>query len=285
MASRMEKYYNDVDDNVASSRSQKNASLYKQINDSEINDFDRNSNATVLTDVKNEIDVEKIKKILDTRYNEAPKRKSIRIEVDEDEETSPVDFTKEYDINAILEKAKEEKNIDLNYEQDRLKKLKDTQFNILNNLDLAKNESEVESEEEKTLINLINTITEREMLNREKELDPLDILSGLTDDVDDEDKTLPSDELGVIDAEDAPEEVEEDLEEIKEPDELADTIDDSFYTKSNKFTESDFDDFNDLKAEVSSHKILLKVVISLLVIGVIIGTIIILNLTLHWDLF
>lgn len=263
MASRMEKYYTEQNDYIGS-RSKKNSDLYKEINNSKIEKFDIQSNATVLTDVKNNIDVEKIKKILDTRYNDAPKRKSIRVDIEKEEINEKIDETREYDINAILEKAKETKDDD--YEKDRLKKLRDTQYNILSNLNLSKKENEVETEEEKTLINLINTITQREMLNREKEeLDPLDILSDLKDgevlDIDDEDKTLPSEQI--------------------EPDE----IDTSFYTNSTHFTESDFDDFNDLKAEVNSHKTLLKFVIVLLVIGFIVGLIVCLNTLLNLGLF
>lgn len=279
MASRMEKYYYE-ENNDFGTRSQKNSELYKRISDSEINDFDRNSNATVLADVKNEIDVEKIKKILDTKYNVAPRRKSIKIEndVEDDNEIISLESTREYDINAILEKAKEEKEDIDDYELDRLKKLKDTQFNILSNLNLTKNEDEVETEEEKTLINLINTITEREMLNRERELDPLDILSDLKDGNDEEnvsedDKTLPSSEIGNGD-----DKIEEEFVTDK-------TIDVSFYTESNKFTDSDFDDFNDLKAEVSSHKIILKFIISLLIIGIIIGIFIVLNFVMNLGLF
>ena len=139
MASRMEKYFEtETEKSSIGSRSKKNEMLYKEINNSEIDKFEINSNATVLTEVKNNnnIDVEKIKKILDTKYNSAPKRKSIRVEVSSEEEEN-LDATKEYDINTILEKAKEEKVDDL--EQDRLKKLKDTQFNILSNLNLSKN--------------------------------------------------------------------------------------------------------------------------------------------------
>lgn len=264
MASRMEKYYTDDNDYVGS-RSKKNIELYKEINNSEIDKFDLQSNATVLSDVNNNIDVEKIKKILDTRYNNTPKRKSIRVDVEDISETDEkIDETREYDINAILEKARECKEDD--YEKERLKKLRDTQFNILSNLNLSKSETEVENEEEKTLINLINTITEREMLNREKEdLDPLDILSDLKDgeidEIDDDDKTLPSNEL--------------------EPEK----IDTSFYTNSTQFTESDFDDFNDLKAEVNSHKILLKIVIILLVIGFVVGLIVFSNVFFDLNLF
>lgn len=256
MASRMEKYYIEQND-VVGSRSSKNSELYKEINNSELEKFDIQSNATVLTEVKNNIDVEKIKKILDTRYNSTPKRKSIRVDVETEEINENVDEIREYDINAILQKAKEEK--DDNYEKERVKRLRDTQFNILSNLNLAKDETEIENEEERTLINLINTITEREMLSREKELDPLDILSDLKDDgdseeIDEDDMTLPSEELG------------------------SDSIDTTFFTNSTNFTESDFDDFNDLKAEVNSHKILLKLLIILLVIGFIVGTIVCLNI-------
>ena len=262
MASRMEKYYVEQDD-VVGSRSKKNSDLYKVINNSEIDKFNIQSNATVLTDVKNNIDVEKIKKILDTRYNTAPKRKSIRIDVEKEEINAQIDDTREYDINAILEKAKEEK--DENYEKERIKKLRDTQYNILSNLNLTKDENEIESEEERTLINLINTITEREMLNREKELDPLDILSDLKDgdpeEINEDDKTLPSEEIGNED------------------------IDTSFFTNSTQFTESDFDDFNDLKAEVNSHKTLLKFIIILLVVGFIVGLIICLNIFFNLGLF
>lgn len=263
MASRMEKYYTEQDD-VIGSRSKKNSELYKEISSNEIDKFDIQSNATVLTDVKNNIDVEKIKKILDTRYNDTPKRKSIRVDISKEEVDDKIDDTREYDINVILEKARETKED--NYEKERLKKLRDTQYNILNNLNLSKTENEVETEEERTLINLINTITEREMLNREKEeLDPLDILSDLkdgeTEEIDDDDKTLPSEEI--------------------EPDEL----DTSFYTNSTHFTESDFDDFNDLKAEVNSHKTLLKFVIVLLVIGFIVSLIVCLNIFFNLGLF
>ena len=75
MSSRMSKYYEE--DNV-NSRFRKNEDLYKEINKGELNSYSVKSNATVLGDNNNEIDVEKIKKILDTKYNETPKRKSIR---------------------------------------------------------------------------------------------------------------------------------------------------------------------------------------------------------------
>ena len=74
MDTRINKY-NESD---KMSRVSKNSDLYKQINDSELDNFNVHSNATVIGNQEREIDVEQIKKILDKRYNSAPKRKSIR---------------------------------------------------------------------------------------------------------------------------------------------------------------------------------------------------------------
>ena len=173
MATRMQKYYDNTEN--ISSRTERNQDLYKEIANSEIDKFKLTSNATVLSDAKNNIDIEKIKKILDTKYNEVPKRKSIRLEQEEIKTEKVVD-TKEYDINAILEKAKEEK--ETTYEQDRLKKLRDTQYDILNHLNLDKKEEEQESQDD--LMELINTITAKELENKKnEEIDPLDILTDL----------------------------------------------------------------------------------------------------------
>ena len=136
MSSRMNRYYEEDNDKVVSSRVSKHEDLYREISKNEIDGYEVKSNATVLGANENEIDVEKIKKILDTKYNEVPKRKSIRIE-EENNEKKEEEVTKEYDINVVLEKAREQKND--NYEEERLKKLRDTQFDILKNLNIEKN--------------------------------------------------------------------------------------------------------------------------------------------------
>ena len=61
-----------------------------------------------------------IKSILDTHYKDAPKRRSIAIE-DEEIVKTKAEETKEYDINVILDKAREVKEDD--YEKERNKKL------------------------------------------------------------------------------------------------------------------------------------------------------------------
>ena len=92
METRIDKY----NESRSMSRVAKNSDLYKEINDSALDNFSVRSNATVIGNQEKEIDVEQIKKILDKRYNSAPKRKSIRIEPQEEVSRISVDDTKEY---------------------------------------------------------------------------------------------------------------------------------------------------------------------------------------------
>ena len=275
MATRMQKYYEDVEQ--VHSRTERNKELYKEIAKSEINKFELSSNATVLSDAKNNIDIEKIKKILDTKYNEVPKRRSIRLDKEEDKKTTNIEDTKEYDINAILEKAKEEK--ETNYEQDRLKKLRDTQFNILNQLNLEDGKKEDEEKpSQDDLMELINTITAKELENQKKgDLDPLDILTDLKGEGE---VTSPIERDVVGDNIDDSYKKNDDVESKTSVD-----IDKSFFTTTSSFTESDFDDFNDLKAEVNSHKTIITIVVVVLMI-IIVGAVVIgLNYFLDLGLF
>ena len=178
--------------------------------------------------------------------------------------------TKEYDINAILKKAKLGKNVD--YERERLKKVHDTQYDILKSLDLekdTKNESKVTSNKE-NLMNLINTITEKEMT---RELNPLDILTDLKG----------NDNTVVLEGANKQENIE-DKKTITPQKEEKKEIDKSFYTNSLSFTQSDFDDFNDLKEDVESNKILVRTLLIIVGIVLIVGFLFLANtiFKLNW---
>ncbi len=145
MKSRMDKYkgMNDsIDTNnegERTSRVSRNQELYKEVSYAELDNFDLNSNVSVLGDNTANIDIGKIKDILDEKYNEGPKKKSLG---DTDEIELPkinLDETREYDINSILAKAKEEKEFD--YEEDRLKKLNEDAESILKELILEISEA------------------------------------------------------------------------------------------------------------------------------------------------
>ena len=287
MDSRMNKY--SEKDNM--SRVSRNHQLYQEINDSELDSFSVKSNATVIGNQEPEIDIEKIKKILDTKYNEAPKRRSIRVEPRE-EESKLVDDTptKEYDLNVILEKAKGEKSE--TYEEARAKKLRNTQFDILNNLKIDNTKyvdeedgaSQYETEKtemnkaEEDLMELINTITinESKIKDAQKEehsedefdtggVDPLSILEDLKGSEDtavydkmvEEVKTSATSNIVLKDKKS--DETKEEKEDTK--------IDDSFYTKS-LFKKKDFvdDEFSDVKPNVW-----IKIVIAIVIIAFAVG--------------
>ena len=136
MQLRMDRYNND--NKEFKSRTQKNSTLYDDVKNSMITEFDVNSNVSVISsDADDVINVGNVKKYLDDRYSaNSPKRKSIEIpDTFEEREINIDEDTKEYDINAILKKAKLGKNVD--YTKERLKKVRDTQYEILNNLGIS----------------------------------------------------------------------------------------------------------------------------------------------------
>ena len=289
MKTRMEKYNSKQTE--APQRSAKNEELYSKMHEEELDDYKVSSNSEVLGKASKNINIEQIRDILQHKYNEAPKRRSIAVEDIIEEEYEPeseLEKTKEYDINTILEKKRSEKVTD--YDTDRLKKLRDTQYNILKSLDLEKlrkpetSELEEPTGPESELMDLINTITQREdqLKDRTKSEVALDILEDLKGN----EHTQIIEGLGTQETE--IEEfnitnIEEKAKDIKKKEKKAD-IDKSFYTNSVNFTQSDFDDFNDLKNEVKSSKILIKILIGLIVLILVVGIIILLNsvLNLGW---
>lgn len=332
MQSRMDKYYakqssdgngkehlDDLEKTTTLKRIDKNQVLYKEVSSKELEDFDLNSNVSVIGEGNN-VDIDKIREMLDRKYRELPKNKPLN-------KTEPeigkinLDETREYDLNSILEQAHKEKEI--NYEEDRLKKLRNTQYDILKDLDiLKKDDEEIEEEdiekakpvnkekEEKKLQELIDTITAKELIKQDDldELDPLDLLSDLRG-TDENTKVLGalSDEL-LIDEEtikgskeptkeiEVPELEEEKPLEIKPIDVDMDFTRDvkmpakeeiQDFTKSQNinFTQSDFDDFNDLKEDMHFTKIVIRILIIVIIIVFLVGGLILANKLLGLGLF
>ena len=281
MKTRMEKYYDEENNNIAL-RQQKNEKLYENINDYEVEDYKLETTATVLDNNAKNIDVEQIKKILDTKYNRQPKRRSILVEEEEYHEPDvSLDETREYDINAILERARSEKEED--YEKERLKKIRDTQFDILNSLDIDGEKPEEDKVENDELLHLINTITAKELetqSSNKEELDPLDILTDLKG----------SDNTVIVNGAHENESIGETspIMSLEEADKIKPTIMENKtqdFTNTLQFTQSDFDDFNDLKKEVKSSRALIYIIIIIVSLILIAGIIIFLNNFLNLSLF
>lgn len=271
MNTRENKYSN----NVGMSRVAKNDDLYKQINNSELDNFNVRSNATVIGNQEREIDVEQIKKILDKRYNSAPKRRSIRIEERPHENIISDEPTKEYDLTKVLEKAKDEKVE--TYEENRAKKLRNTQYNILSNLNIDGEEKEEvkEATPEENLMNLINTITINEAKKLEEknsnsnDIDPLDILSDLKGD--DDTQVYESMETEVTKITEIKEKEKENNNQITEvKNKNQEKLDNSFYT-SNLFKKNDFEDDNKDFVDDEKIGIGIKILIVLVVVTFLVG--------------
>ena len=226
--SRMDKYYDsniDIDDSsVMPSRTKKNQELYKEVGTLDLEDFDLNNNVSIIGESTESISLDEIQDILSEKYRDNGRNKSIG---DTEEIALPkinLDETREYDLNSILEKVKENKEID--YEEERLRKVRSSQYDILKDLDKLNNDEDIEEEDlyeddvvlpsneiveekvevkvvaenekqEKELLELIDTIVAKELISDDTdeipieiddepvgELDPLDILSDLRGDDD-----------------------------------------------------------------------------------------------------
>lgn len=280
MKTRVDKYLEDTE-NFSPRRVSKNTNLYEEIKNGEIDTFNIGSNAKVIGEHDKQIDLDKIKDILEKNYQETPKKRSVKFETME-EEIPELEKTKEYDINAILEQAREEKEVD--YQKERLKKIRDTQYDILKNLELeAKNKAEEKSKEQ--LLDLINTINLNEVKQKEEkeeitsDLDPLDILSDLKG----EDSTIVAGAKEFTEEMKALETKEWNTEELKKDEnEEEKEMDNSFYTNSMTFNKKDFSDFDDLNEKGGG--IIVKILIIIVFLAIIAGIVLFLNefLNLGW---
>lgn len=185
MKSRMDRYYDaslmDKENNETTepfkgeSRTKKNDQLYKEVSSLKIESFDVNSNVSVIGQNSKNIDIQDVQEILDKKYHEKSRKKSFGDAEIRDIPKINLDETREYDINTIMEKARTNKKV--NYEEDRLKKLRDTQYDILRKIDpdeeqikdiKAKEENKTRTGAKKTnkeLLSLIDTITTKELIN------------------------------------------------------------------------------------------------------------------------
>lgn len=286
MSSRMDKYNNDRFNRYNQenseerapisygSRARKNEELYQEMSHDELKEINLASNAHVIGENNRNINVEKVKELLEKKYNAEPRKyRPLLREQEEEEVVEQKEETREYNINAIIEKAKQDKEVD--YERERLKKVRDTQYNILRGLSLEE-QTEEEPESKVTsnkddLVNLINTITEKELT---RDVDPLDILTDLKGG----DNTVVLDGIN--------EEIEKKEAETRNLERSAKKeADNSFYTNSVSFSKNDFDDFNDLKEDVEINKVLIKILIVIVTIVFIAGILFFANQMFNLDWF
>ena len=247
MASRMDRYYKD--ELINQGRSTKNKSLYEQIDD--LHNY-TNIEGVATIENTNEIDLSKVQELLKSRESSIKQRQFRRITKEEEQKEEPVveevEETKNYDINDLLSKVKEEssKNPD--------RSLTKEQYELLKSLNLRQKESE-NKKEEKTLENTKSFVTD-------------DI--GLLDEL--KSNTMVGDASSI----------KKILEEEKQNHKMDNTstmeIDKTFYTSSMGFTRKDFEELKDMNHKLKDgNKFIIILLVSLISIVVIVTLILLLK--------
>ncbi len=272
---RMERYDNSNVNRVRS-RTEKNKDLY--------NDLGRLEKYTTLTDVSKieAVELNAAKKNYRTRegyhslkdYDINVEKPTVKKELDEFNFLYD-DEHKTYDINKVLEEAKELREKD---SKEKKRKLQNEKYNILESskedLEKFKEETKLRHkpiENEKELEDLIHTITSKELRDEidKREAENNDNNSLLSDLM----ATNVNEEvLKPIATKIEDSKVEEDTKQIEKVKEktmsLKDEIDKSFYTKSLDLSEEDFETDDEEEEFVKSSKFLgfLKFLFSLILI-------------------
>ena len=212
MASRMDRYRNS--ESSSKSRSSRNKNLYNTMYS-----FDRYSNIEGIASMNNanEVDINKVKEMLESReraQRESQYRRLSR-EVDNDISISrnryTEDINRNYDVNDVLKNARENKEPD-----NKERVLNNTNYDILKKLNLKSSSDNVVDKKE-DLKELIETISNTSILNKGDE--DINMFNDLV-----------SDDTKVGDVKDITEFIDK-----KEK-----TMDDSFFSHSVKIKKADF---------------------------------------------
>ena len=319
VSTRMEKYDNISLDSM--SRTKRNKTIYNSNDMSNLSRIKTNTNVSVISDAPKEIDLEKIKNYVYSLNDESDeKKKRISLELPPEEEVViERKEIKNYDINTILEQAKDNRESD--YEDDRYRKINNTQIDILKNIKIHDEEinTQVDNDltgpiddlntEEKTIVDLIQDIqshgkkkdlfedlmaTEGETtilspIEEEEKNNLKDVLFDITQNL--ESIKIPENEFThEINLE--KEVIKNELLKSKEKDSDEQTsdipkikeIDKSFFSTSMSFNKKDFEGFDDIEKGVKKNSALTKLAIIFVGILLIATIVLILNFVFEWNI-
>ena len=193
MKSRLDKY----DNKESFSRVNKNQNLYDDIYSN------TNYSNMVVIDDSNEIDISKIKEIIDKQKN-VNKRvdKTPNLEKEYDSIVPPKNYeNKLYDINEVLKEAKSQR--DIMEDANEKRKIQNYKFNENLDEELSKTRKVYESlvKEEKELLNIMNTLTNVSSVDLAK-----DMFNDLTEDSEKTQLIKPTDLADKVDIRKVPDE-------------------------------------------------------------------------------
>lgn len=296
----MERYDNITPDLNCNnySRVNKNTSLYEDVKRSELSRVKNNTNVRIIEQNGKTIDLEKIRKYINEVNNEPRSKRSV-LSIPKEEKTIESKPTPEkvYDINSVLEKARSGREVE--YSSERYKKVRSDEYDILSKIKMYEDVKEDIDEtpelntEEKTIVDLINTVTVHK-----GDLNLLEELMGegeTTKPISEEQKDLSFKD--VIDKETTSESLisekvmNENTKEFEKTKELVNLkekmtdIDNSFYTSSMKFNKDDFEGFEELEKSVKKGSFFKVILIIILVLSILASLVIMANYVFNLGLF
>ena len=296
----MERYDNITPDLNSNnySRVNKNTSLYEDVKRSELSRVNNNTNVRIIEQNGKTIDLDKIRKYINEVNNEPRSKRSV-LSIPKEEKTIESKPTPEkvYDINSVLEKARSGREVE--YSSERYKKVRSDEYDILSKIKMYEDVKEDIDEtpelntEEKTIVDLINTVTVHK-----GDLNLLEELMGegeTTKPISEEQKDLSFKD--VIDKETTSESLisekvmNENTKEFEKTKELVNLkekmtdIDNSFYTSSMKFNKDDFEGFEELEKSVKKGSFFKVVLIIILVLSILASLVIMANYVFNLGLF
>lgn len=257
LKTRMERYFTDEEESAV--RTRKNQDLYQKI----YNDNDLTSSNVTVLDNASEIDISKIKELVQNRegykrvrdYQSVLKTPSMEDEQEEYDIYEDID-NKIYDINMILEDAKSKRGTS---EREKYRSLRNTQYDILSKLDLNEvGESENKDDEDEMATDFFTqdktgkdfiTSLHTEMKGVDEKL--VKTSADLFSDLRGSDDTILTEAI---------------------TEETAKTVttttteeDETFYTSHMSFTKEDFEGFQNLQTTVKKNNRLIKILIAILI--------------------
>ena len=253
----MDKY-----DNVGSgelSRTSRNQHIYSSSDLTELSRIKTNTNVSIISDAPKSIDLDKIRSYLE-KNDEREEHKRVSLELPKEEEIVIVrKEEKDYDIKSVLDRARSTREI--NYEEDRHRKLNNTQIDILKSIrikekNMLKRNEELTSPidelntEEKTLVDLIQNIQKGKTKIIESDKNGgNDLFAELMGDMDDTMVMGQKEEISKDELKEMLIDMTQNLEKIKEPE-------NEFTQEINmvKKNVSDYDDEDDEEIEENENE-------------------------------
>lgn len=315
MKSRMEKYNDPTYSTM--SRTKRNSSIYSNMDMEDIK-IKTGNNARVIADASKEIDMDKILKYINS-MEEKKERVNITLDDYKDNEISPIKKeAKDYDINSVLSRARDNRNKD--YSNEKYKKLDNSEYNILKNIKVEENKNEEEVNDielntnEKTIVKLIDDLSKTKKMDKSELFGELmgdnentvvlgakdleEEVNDLSNKIDEAKKPLEeltrdlmmeNEKLKEMISENKKEENDEpSIKQIKieeEPEEKRNEVDKSFFTNSLTFSKKDFEETDDFLDEEEGSSFYTKFAIFMIIIVLIATLVIIANYVFDLNLF